>query len=100
MAEGFDDLTHQERAEAAAQAWEEFWGKMDALGFKTGFCTAESIDEKGRGFAPLFAAGEAGRIHWIAALGMQQVVMQTLMPPPPPKSPLVLAPAQAGLKAH
>lgn len=100
MAEGFDDLTIQERAEGAAAAWEEFWAKLEALGFSTGFCSVECLDSKGNGFAPLFASGDAARVHWIAALGVQKVVMQTMMPPPPPKSPLVLAPAQAGLKVN
>jgi len=99
MAEGFDDLTMQERAEGAAKAWEEFWAKIELLGGSAGFCTVEILSEDGQGFAPMFGSGDAAKVHWIASLGVQRVLLQAMQPPAPPKqSPIVLAPAQAGLK--
>jgi len=98
VAEGFDDLTMQERAEVTAKAWEEFWAKIEALGGSAGFCTVEILTSEGQGFAPMFGAGDAAKVHWIASLGVQRVLLQAMQPPAPPKSPLVVAPAQAGLK--
>lgn len=99
MAEGFDDLTVQERAEYAAKAWDEFYAKIEALGGTAGFCTVEITAGDGKGFAPVFGAGDAAKVHWIASLGVQRIIIQAMTPPSPAKpSSLVIAPSQAGLK--